>query len=412
MFLMQMAWRNLWRYPKRTLLTAFALMMTTLALVFLLSFQIGVYETMKQQTLKLLDGYAQFQNPAFLDTPSIRNRFELTAALEQDLTTLKKQYPAFIWGYRGQSFGLFSYEQQNVAGMLLGVQPEKEPLLSTLPSRVVKGRYLQPQDTHQVVIGTTLAERLGISLGGELQLIAQDAQGSVAADLLTVVGLLDSGMDELNRQLVVMPFEYFQTLFAMPGQAHQIVMEMDTLAQIEALAPKLDTIAKNNDLVLRDWKSLEPGLYHGIQLDFFSGLIWYIAILVIVVLILLNTLLMSILEREREFGLMLSLGLSHRQLNGLIQLEIQLTLMLGILLGIAIGAALAYYYSIEGITLPGTDALFSQFGLTSTLYPTLSAFALWFAPLFLWAGSVLMGLYIMFKLYRLTPISGRQVGGG
>lgn len=411
MFLLRLAWRNVWRYPKRTLLTAFALMVTTLSLVFLLSFQIGVYETMKQQTLKLLDGYAQIQQAEFLDTPSIRKHFAVSAELTAGLDELKQTYPSLIWGFRAQSFGLFSYEHQNAAGLVLGVEPAKELQLSSLPNRIVQGRYLMPHDQNHVVMGVALAEQLGIGLGDELQMIAQDAQGSVAADLMTVVGLLDTGMDELNRQLVMMPLAYFQTLFSMPQKAHQLVLEMDSLANIERISPHLAKLASDEGLVLRDWKRLQPGLYHGIQLDFYSGLIWYIAILVIVVLILLNTLLMSILEREREFGLMLSLGMSHRQLNGLVQLEIQLTLMLGILLGLALGTCLALYFQKVGINLPGTEELFAQFGLSSTLYPTLSPFALSFAPLALWGGSVLMGLYILFKLSRLTPLSGRQVGG-
>lgn len=409
MFTMRLAWRNLWRYPKRTLLTSLALFLTTVAMVFMLSFQIGAYDTMKQQNLQLMDGYGQLQHTKFLDTPSIRHRFKLTTELAAELDQLKLEIDGLVWSARGESYGLLSFGDENVGGMVLGVHPALEGKLSTLPRKITEGRFLNAKDQNSAVVGKELAQHLGAKLGDQIQLLSQDVEGSIAADNLTIVGIFDSGVKELNRQLLEVPLSYFQTLFVMPNEVHRIVLMADKLTGIEKYGAEFSKIAAQQKLAYRDWKALQPGLDSGIRLDFFSAMVWYVAILFIVVLILLNTILMSVLEREREFGLMLSLGMSHRRLAVLVNVEMLLTMWLGILSGILVGLGLVYYYSSEGITIPGTEAVYQQFGISSTLYPTLDVFATFFAPGFFLAGGLLMSFYLSYKLFQLTPLSGRQV---
>lgn len=408
MFLWQMAWRNLWRYPKRTALTTSALAITTFTLVFLLSFQLGVYDTMKQQGLRLMDGLAQIQAPEYQQKPNIRRSFELTDALIQSLTLASKQHPDLLWTARAQNFGLLSLEGFNSPGLVLAVNPKTEPQLTHLHQKMVAGRYLQADDANQILLGKALAEQLHAQLGDVVQILSSDRHGSVAADLLEVVGIFDSGIKELDRQLMLMPLSYFQTLFAMPNQVHQVSLVMPKLSQIDAISPQLQQLAQQHNLVFLDGRALQPGLYNGIDLDFYNGMVWYVAILMIVVLILLNTLLMSLLEREREFGLMLSIGLSRGQLAKLVAIETQLTLLLGIGLGVMIGMALVQYYTSVGLTIPGTEELYAEYGLSATLYPALSWFSVLFAPAVLWGGGVMMGAVMTLRLYRLTPLSGRH----
>lgn len=407
MLLFRFAWRNIWRHPKRTILTSLALALTTFLLVFLLAFQVGTYDTMKQQSLRLLDGYAQWQQPDYLEKPTLSRHFALSPDLVSDLTQLQQHYPQLHWAAKAEAYGLLSFGEHNMAGMLLAVDPLREPTLTRLQDKIQQGRYLQPSDQNQILLGQTLAQRLGIELGEMLAVLSTDVNGSVVADFWQVVGMFDSGLEPMDRQLVVVPLAYFQSLFAMEQAVHKVAFLMPHLSQIEAIEPELQALAQRHQLVLRDGRDLQPGLYNGIDLDFFSAMIWYLALLLIVLLIVVNTLLMSLLEREREFGLLLSLGVSPAQLWGLVALETQWVLGIGLTLGSLLGVGLSLYFMQTGITIPGTEEIYAEFGLEATLYPALTMFAVGFAPLVLWSGITLLNSLLSLRLLRLKPLADR-----
>lgn len=407
-FLFKLAWRNLWRHPKRTVMTVFAMMLTSTLFIFMLAFQMGSYDGMKVNGLSLLDGYGQFQQADYLDTPSLRNSFEINPELHAQLS----QLPGLVAvAYRIQAFGLLSAgedNERNQGAMVLGVQPQIEPQISRIAKLVSNGRFLSADDSHHILLGEALAQRLKANIGDEIQLLGQDKEGSLAADIFTLVGVVNSGNAELDRQLAIMPFDYAQALFALPNQAHQLAIMTDVFQQVEKLEPQLVALAEQYTLTYRNWRTLQPGVAQGIDLDYYSGFIWYVAILFIVVLILFNTLLMSVLEREREFGLMLSLGLSRQQLAWLTQIETHFTLGLGLILGMIGGILLTLYFYQAGITIPGTEEMFAQYGMNATIYPILTPMAIWFAPGFLWLSTWLMSAMIIWRLYHLHPLSGRQ----
>lgn len=407
-FLFKLAWRNLWRHPKRTIMTIFAMTLTSALFIFMLAFQMGSYNAMKVNSLSLLDGFGQFQQADYLDTPSLRNSFEINP----ELYTQLNQLPGLvITAYRIQAFGLLSAgeaNERNQGAMVLAVQPQLEPQISRLAKLITQGRFLSAEDSNQLVIGEALAQLLNVSIGDEIQLLGQDKEGSLAADIFILVGIFNSATAELDRQLVIMPFDYAQALFSMENQAHQLTLVTESFQQVEQLEPQLLSLAEQYNLTYRNWRELQPGVAQGIDLDYYSGFIWYVAILFIVVLILFNTLLMSVLEREREFGLMLSLGLSRRQLAWLTQLETHFTLGLGLVFGIIFGMLITLYFYQTGITIPGTEEMFAQYGMDATTYPMLTQMAIWFAPGFLWLSTWLMSAMIVWRIFSLHPLSGRQ----
>lgn len=404
-FLVRLAWRNLWRHPKRTIMTVLAMTLTSGVFIFMLAFQLGSYDNMKTQSLSVLDGFGQFQHPEFLDVPSLRHSFNIPKQLENEVG----QLPGLVAsGYRTQAFGLLSAGDLNQGALVLGVQPLNEPKLSTLPNLIQQGRFLNAEDSNHIVIGEALAQLLDVNVGDEIQLLGQDKDGSLAAELFTLVGIFRSGTKELDRQLTLVPFDHAQTLFALPNQAHQFVLVTQPFQQVETLTPQLQQLAADFGLAYRDWSQLQPGVAQAIKLDFYSGFIWYIAILFIVVLILFNTLLMSALEREREFGLMLSLGLSRKQLAILTQIETHFTLGLGLIFGMLLGIGVTLYFYQTGITIPGTEEMFKEYGMSATIYPNLTGLAIGFAPGFLWLSTWLMSAMIVWRLFKLHPLSGRQ----
>ncbi|WP_319380564.1 FtsX-like permease family protein [Thiomicrorhabdus sp.] len=409
--LISLAWRNLWRHRKRTWITVAAVSLTTLMLVFMLSFQFGVYDTMKEQNLRLMDGYAQIQQEDFLEQPNLEHSFVYS---DQWLSILDKIDSLSAYGLRAQTYVILSNDAdtQNRGALIMGVQPDKEPQLSSLAKKIISGRYLQPDDDHKIILGKQLATQLRSKVGDQVQLLGEDHDGSLAIDLYEIVGIADTHIPELNRQLAQMTLNDFQTLFAMPNRAQQLVLmtaQIDQATNLQPLVmPQLQPLTDSN-LLFRDWKALQPALDQAIQLDLSSAILWYAALLLIVILILLNTLYMSILERQNEFALLNALGVQPMQISQMLILEIVFTTLLGLVSGVLLGMAISEYFIIHGISLPGAEGVFEQFGLSGLLYPSLSWLSVGFAPAVFGFGLLLLCAMVLFKMRNLKPLTGRQL---
>ncbi|QKI88101.1 ABC transporter permease [Thiomicrorhabdus xiamenensis] len=409
----QLAWRNLWRHKTRSWLTVSAIAITTLLLVFMLSFQFGTYETMKEQNLSLLSGFAQVQNPDFKEQPNLEHGFKIPEKWSQ---ILDQQKMLAAYGYRAQTFAILSNlpDSRNRAVQIIGVQVDKEKLLSSLSQKVTRGDYFADQSVKMpIVLGKQLADYLELKIGDQLQLLGQDAYGSLAVELFTLVGTFDLNIPELNQQLAQIRLNDFQTLFAYPNQAQQLVMKSDKLPQMDLFAKSLFAQLQQTNypqiLLWRDWKDLQPALYQAIQMDIASAFLWYSALLLIVILIVVNTLYMSLLERHNEFALLHALGMQPNQISRMLALETLFLILLGLLLGWLGGVAISAYFIQVGINLPGMEEMYAQFGISGTLYPELSALSMGFVPAVFLMAWMAMSVVIRFKLSGIRPLTGRQL---
>jgi putative ABC transport system permease protein len=209
---------------------------------------------------------------------------------------------------------------------------------------------------------------------------------------------------DLDRQVAEMPLERFQADFAMAGQVHSLVVSGASLAEVTAALPDFTPIVEREKLAVRSWGELEPGLKKAIQLDASTSSLWYVALVVVVVAILLNTILMSILERTHEFGILMALGMRPAAVGRMVWLEVVMLLALGLSLGILVGGAVAGWYGVHGMALPGTEGAFAQWGLPDLMYPRVTAVSLLAGPLAIALFAALAGLFPLFRLRRMEPV--------
>ena len=329
---LHMAWRNLWRHRRRTWLTVGAMIFTNLLLIFLISLQLGSYDMMIENSLRAVSGHLQVQRQGYHEDPRMRDTLAGVGALTEQLrAALGVQAVAA----RAQGFALASSEDRSFGIQILGVDPEYEPRVSSLPGLVKNGRWFSAADADEIVLGSVLARNLKVGVGGEVTFLGSGQDGSFAAGLVRVVGLLDSGIPDLDRMVAQMPLRTFQSVFSMPDQAHMLVVELSGLEQVPgALTVAQQLIAARPELVALDWDALQPGLRQAIRSDMASAWFMYAVLIVLVSFSVLNTQLMSVLERTREFGTMLALGIKPGRLGRLVMLE---TLVMS-LLGLGIGA--------------------------------------------------------------------------
>lgn len=402
----RMAWRNLWRHKRRTWLTVGAMIFSNLLLVFMISLQFGSYRMMIDNTLKTYTGYLQIQRPGYNDNPKIRNSF---AAIIPLANMLRQQLGNEKIAARGVAFAMTSSKQRSFGLQIIGVEPEFEAKVSTLPGLISKGHYFTGMNSQQIIIGTVLARNLRVDIGDEVTLLGSGRDGSFAAGIAIVTGIFDSGNADIDRSMAQLPLGYFQSLFSMGDQGHNIVINTDDLTQVPALQKKVkEIISARNELVVLDWNELQPGLKQAIQADMTSAWFMYAILIILVAFSVLNTQLMSVLERTREFGTMMALGVKPTRLGALVISETFIMSSLGLIIGAAFGAALSYYLSFAGFSYPGMEEMAGRFNLPDRMYPSLSLLSIFLGPGIVFICSLLASIYPALRLFYLQPVSAMR----
>jgi ABC-type lipoprotein release transport system permease subunit len=404
--ILRMAWRNLWRQKRRTWLTATAMIFSNVLLVFMICLQFGSYDMMITNTLEAFSGYLQVQAEGYQDNPKLRSSVPHVERLAADI---REQLPTSRVTARAAAFALASSEQRSFGIQVTGVQPATEAGVSTLPGLVGRGRYLRPGSAAEIVIGAVMARNLRVDVGDEITLLGSGYDGSFAAGLLQVVGIFESGSPDMDRSFAQVPLAWFQDVFAMGRRGNSIAVSVDGLDEVAtAVAAVRGQLAAEPGLVVLDWNALHPGLRQAIQADMSSAWFMYGVLIVLVAFSVLNTQLMSVMERTREFGVISALGVRPRRLAGLVMMETALMALIGFAIGLLLGWVVAWYFNVYGFSYPGMEQVAERFNLPGKMYPSLDAFSLLLGPGVVFGFCLLAAIYPALKLYRLRPVDAMR----
>jgi len=406
MLILRMAWRNLWRHKRRTWLTSTAMIFSNVLLVFLISLQLGSYDMMINNTLRSFSGHLQVQRAGYNESPKLR---ESIAAIEPLAAELRSAMPEYAISARAAGFALASSEQRSIGIQVIGVQPDFETGVSTIPGLVKEGRYLQDSYAPEIVIGAVMARNLKVQNGDEITLLGSGRDGSFAAGVVTIVGIFDSGSQDMDRSFAEVPLGYFQEVFAMEDHGHSVVVAVEQVDQVSsAVAAARALTAQRQELLILDWNELHPGLRQAIQADMSSAWFMYAVLIILVAFSVLNTQLMSVLERTREFGVITALGIKPGNLASLVMLETTLMALIGLLIGVFLGWLVALYFSIAGFSYPGMDEVAQRFNLPSRIYPSVGWFSLMLGPSIVFLFCLLASVYPALRLFKLRPVEAMR----
>ncbi|MFO7965713.1 MAG: FtsX-like permease family protein [Desulfobacterales bacterium] len=404
-----MGWRNIWRNPRRTILTIMAIAFACTLLVFMLSFQFGSYETMINASVKINTGHLQVQAVGYHEKNDIHLVVSDPSAVARSLSGIPD---ISAYTFRASGFALASSAQRTYGILVMGIDPEREAQVSTLKKLIRRGRYLSDvhtdDETVPALVGKMLAQNLRVRIGDELTLLGQGRDGSIAAALVTVAGIYSSGIQEFDRSAIHIPLDHFQEIFSMRGAVHAVVILCDALSDVESVERTIENRIHDKafefPLVVLDWDEMMPGLRQGIKLDLISGLITYLLLIIVVAFSILNTFLMAILERTREFGVLMAIGTSPGRLMRLLLIESAAITVLGIVIGILLGILVTWYFQIHGLYFSGADEILSQFGISGRIYPKLSLLSIVTGPAMVFVITIFSALYPALKVRRLRVV--------
>jgi len=400
------AWRNIWRHPRRTVLTILAIAFGAALLVFSIGFQLGQYDLMIKGSVSIYQGLIQVQKKGYLGEPKMRSSINNIQSVAQSLRD-KTQVTSIA--ARANGFALVSSNKRSYGTLIAGVEPRYEKMVSIIPNTIREGTYLSSDSAQEVIIGKSLASNMQIKLGDELTFMGSGRDGSIAATILPVTGIYESGSKDLDRNLVQMPIKTFQETFAMGSHGHAIVFYHDNVKQDLIFKQQIEqALSSHKELVTLSWDQVQPGLKQMIELDYSSGWFMYVVLIAIITFSILNTFLMSVLERTREFGIMLALGYKPLNIGKLVMLEAFILTLLALSIGTLIGLLINLYFAAYGLTFDGMEEIAQMYNMPSTLYPQISVESTLIGPLVIFVFTLISALYPAMKIRKLQPVEAMR----
>ena len=369
--ILKVSWRNAWRNKRRTILTMLTIVVGVVLIVFSNALMKGMAGQLIADATGPNIGDIQIHEKGFWDNRAIDYAFEPSRELYHLLSSHRH-----ITAYteRVIAAGLLAFKDSSQGVSVQGIDPEKEQRVFDLHKRIRPGgRFLGRNDKLQVVLGTTLAEKIGAGVGDRIALISQGFDGSIAADRFTIVGLFESGNPEYDRSLVLMPLSQAKETFTMMGFVHAIALRLDELSNLTETKKDIQGIAlamrNQPGLEVMGWHELMPELMQYVVMSEMATYVFVFVLYMLVAFGILNTIHMSVFERTREFGVMLSIGTRPHQITAMVLAESVYISLLGILFGIGLGSACSFYFQIHPIDLGGYVDEIAVFNWYTTSYP-------------------------------------------
>lgn len=361
-----LAYRNLWRNHRRTIIMLSAIVIGTWAMIFMIALMRGMVEDMVRDGIEVLPGHVQVHHPDYLDDPSISNYVPQSDA---EIVAMFESAGIEKWSSRIRVPAVVTSERESRGITLLGIDPARERGLNFVDYEAVEGRFLETADDKGVVIGKKLASTLETELGKRIVLMSQSPDNEIVDRGFRIVGLFDGSVESLEETYVFVGKQTAQKLLRVGDNVTEVFAFGDDYRNVEPIYEQVFAIM-NSGVSVQRWTEIDT--YLGTMVDVMDGfvLIWIIVVFLALSFGLVNTLVMAVFERVREIGLMLALGMQPRNILGQIILESMMLLAIGLMIGNLL--AWAAIKPLEGgIDISMVSEGMEMMGVSSTLYPKL-----------------------------------------
>jgi ABC-type lipoprotein release transport system permease subunit len=347
--LVRLAWRSLWRQRRRTLINISSIGLGMTVALVIISLTEGIYHQIIEDGVRIQAGHLTLEHSAYRQAPSV----DLFVCGIQQIQNRLAPLPAvahlkpLILGQ-----GVAKSGMGTVGAMVMGVEPGVEQRLSPLAGRIVAGTYLSDSDTPQAFLGSGISRTLQVSPGKKVILTTNNAAGELVEELFRVKGVFQTGAEEVDGSLLQIPINQARRLFGLgPDCVTQLGVILTSEEHQAAIRQNLKSLPAMENLAVRSWQEISPDLAAHVRLDRAANCVFQGLLLVIILFTILNTLLMSCLEREKEFAVLLALGTPPLFLKAQLLLETVLLGLLGCGLGALLGGGLAQALSVWGLDL-------------------------------------------------------------
>ncbi|MFP8878020.1 MAG: FtsX-like permease family protein [Myxococcota bacterium] len=397
MMSLRMAWRNVWRNPRRSAVVVTAVAVGIGGALIAMSFNYGMIVQMVDTAIGTELGHIQIHARGYDANPELRVRMRDGGERSGQILGLNRGVLAFSRRVRGE--GLVTSAQASVGVRVVGVEPESESNISIVSSSITAGSYLDGTK-RRVIIGERLAQRLHVEVGDKIVLSVTDMAGDITGAGVRVGGIFHTPSAVLDSGTLFLPLAESQALLGLGDAISEIVIVGKNSSSVDRLHDSL--VASLDELEVRSWKQLQPGLDNMVTIFDQMGLFIYGAVFVAMLFGIANVLLMTIYERVREIGILMAIGMPRSRLAMSIVFESLIVTLVGLAIGFAI--ALVFFLLLrDGIELSSFAAGLEEFGIGQRIRPVLRSSDFGFPTLVAFLTAAIASAWPAYRATRFRP---------
>ncbi|WP_422081318.1 ABC transporter permease [Ulvibacterium sp.] len=401
--ILKIAWRNIWRNKKRSVITAASILIAVFLSLIMRSMQLGTYKSMIDNVVGSYTGYIQIHENGYWDKRSIDKSVVMTDSLMHKVSNTKGVEALLP---RLENYGLLSMGDLTKVIALNGLDFEKELKLQDVASKLAKGTL--PQNPKDIIIGEGVASYFKADINDTVVFLGQGYHGMLAADKFHVSGIVDLKNPTLNKVTALMTLEGAQSLFSADGIATSLVIDKKDNAQLKTVQKAISD-GLDDSFEVMNWQEMMPELQQTILADNVGGLLMVAILYMILIFGIFGTVLMMTQERKYEFGVLVSIGMKKGKLILMVFMETIILSLLGVLVGVLLAYPLMLWKHYDPLVLPGTEAeMMETFGFSAKIpFYIQPDLPLVHASL-IFSIALLVSLYPILIIKKLNPLKAMR----
>ena len=396
--IIKVAWRNIWRNPLRSTIVLVSIILGIWAGVFVVSFSYGLNNQRVAEAIYSTISHVQIHNPKFEQEESAAHVLPDETVLR---SALDKHPEVKCYSIRTVFNGMIQSTTAARGVRIMGVDPTAEDEVSTIPQKITEGDWFESTKRNPLVIGQRLAEVMKVKLGSKVVLTFQDAENNIISARFTVTGLYKSANSKLDELLIYGKQTDFYGLLGGAFNQEVAILTFET-EQSVPLAANLQKDFPN--LSIKSWRDLSPELSYSDEILATSLMLIMGIIMLALMFGIINNMLMAILERKHELGMLQAVGMNKQRVFVMIVIE---TLFIGLVagpIGILLGVVTTSYFGSTGIDLSIFGEGLESFGIATRIYPEIKFSFMVIIGLMVVVMSLLASIYPAIKALKLNPV--------
>jgi len=403
--LFSLAFRNIVKSKGRTIITLLLSTFSTILFISYVALMDGSHYQIIKSSVEIYTGYAHVNLDGYRDESSYDNLIEDADSIDK---ILARDPSIKLYSPRFETYALLSGEEKAIGSLIAGIIPSREKTLSKLHDSLIKGVYLEDNDTNAIYIGSSLAERLNAEVGSEIAMVGSSIDYSIAADLFTVKGIFKTGLFEFDSQSAFVNKSYLDSVMMSENIASYFTLYFQDNDDIDIMTKSLQaSLPEGVEAV--NWKTLLSALVQAMLVDSIFGYISLSIFFLVIFFVIMIFSYVSIYTRAREIGLLRALGLTSRDIFGMLFVEILLLATISVVVGGIIGACIAYYFELHPIVISGIAETYKEYGVVSDEIPMkFDLFTITWNALTIFILNLSAIVYPIFKVNKLTAMEAMR----
>ena len=406
--ILKIAWRNIYRNKKRSLITITSIFAALFLIIFMRALQFGFYDNLIKTVVESYAGYVEVHAKGFWDNQNLENSMVVDNELIKNIESVNGVENTVE---RLQSFSLISTGEKTRGGVINGVVIEDEQKITDWNKNIIDGSF--QLERNEIIIAKGIAEYFDLQIGDSLILYGQGYRGMMAAGKYPVKGIIDLKNPNLNKLGIFMTLESARDYVSSDNISTHIIIDKRQYYSEDKILNDLESIL-SSDYEVMTWKETLPEIEQTITADSAGGLIMAFILYIIVVFGMFGTVLMMTEERKYEFGVLISIGMSRIRLFSIILVETIILSMIGVVLAILVTYPISYYFYLNPINIvtlmgEGADVMIEEFGFDPVVPFSISLDIPFSHALIIFTFSLLISIYPAIRIFRLNPVKSMKI---